>query len=178
MRFVVVVVVVVVVVAVVCACVCGRGGVGVRGGMGWVLDGFWVHRTARPSVCRRHGFRSVSQICFGISISCAFSLGLWAEPCLFLFSAVSLSKWLHGSHIGFFGFRTLSFSLTFHILVQTSVGNYLCIWKESYRFSALLLSKWLPGSHIGFLCFRTINPAWLWTSNPKFRSTLALCMSS
>ena len=29
---------------------------------------YWIHRV-RPSVCRRHGFRSISQVCFGISIS-------------------------------------------------------------------------------------------------------------
>ena len=27
-----------------------------------------VHPSVRPSVCRRHGFRSISQVCFGISI--------------------------------------------------------------------------------------------------------------
>ena len=29
---------------------------------------YWIH-LVRPSVCRRHGFRSISQVCFGISIS-------------------------------------------------------------------------------------------------------------
>ena len=28
-----------------------------------------VRLSIRPSVCRRHGFRSISQVCFGISIS-------------------------------------------------------------------------------------------------------------
>ena len=28
-----------------------------------------VRLSVRPSVCRRHGFRSISQVCFGISIS-------------------------------------------------------------------------------------------------------------
>ena len=30
---------------------------------------FSVRLSVRPSVCRRHGFRSISQVCFGISIS-------------------------------------------------------------------------------------------------------------
>ena len=37
---------------------------------------YWIHLvrlsvcpSVRPSVCRRHGFRSISQVCFGISIS-------------------------------------------------------------------------------------------------------------
>ena len=32
---------------------------------------YWIHLvrpSVRPSVCRRHGFRSISQVCFGISI--------------------------------------------------------------------------------------------------------------
>ena len=33
---------------------------------------YWIHLvrpSVRPSVCRRHGFRSIHQVCFGISIS-------------------------------------------------------------------------------------------------------------
>ena len=34
---------------------------------------YWIHlvrpSSVHPSVCRRHGFRSISQVCFGISIS-------------------------------------------------------------------------------------------------------------
>ena len=33
---------------------------------------YWIHLvrlSVCPSVCRRHGFRSISQVCFGISIS-------------------------------------------------------------------------------------------------------------
>ena len=33
---------------------------------------YWIHLvrpSVRPSVCRRHGFRSISQICFGVSIA-------------------------------------------------------------------------------------------------------------
>ena len=35
-----------------------------------LLNGSWDQiLRRRPSVCRRHGFRSISQVCFGISIS-------------------------------------------------------------------------------------------------------------
>ena len=42
-----------------------------RGGGGGILDSPCpsVRLSVRPSVCRRHGFRSISQVCFGISIS-------------------------------------------------------------------------------------------------------------
>ena len=39
-----------------------------RGYTGFTLS---VCPSVRPSVCRRHGFRSISQVCFGISISYA-----------------------------------------------------------------------------------------------------------
>ena len=52
----------------------------------------------------------------------------WHHLCLWeeanWFSAMSLSKWLPGGHIGFFGFRTL-----------TSV----CLWISSPNFSSTLL---------------------------------------
>ena len=42
----------------------------VGGGVYWIhLVRLSVCPSVRPSVCRRHGFRSISQVCFGISIS-------------------------------------------------------------------------------------------------------------
>ena len=42
----------------------------VGGGVYWIhLVRLSVCPPVRPSVCRRHGFRSISQVCFGISIS-------------------------------------------------------------------------------------------------------------
>ena len=52
---------------------------------------------------RRHGFQSISQVCFGISVSNFMCMLL-----VYWFSAMSLSKWLPGSHIGFLGFQTLT----------------------------------------------------------------------
>ena len=42
-----------------------------RSWRGGILDSPYpsVCPSVRPSVCRRHGFRSISQVCFGISIS-------------------------------------------------------------------------------------------------------------
>ena len=39
------------------------------GGGGYTGFTLSVCPSVRPSVCRRHGFRSISQVCFGISIS-------------------------------------------------------------------------------------------------------------
>ena len=42
----------------------------VGGGVYWIhLVRLSVCPSVRPSVCRRHGFQSISQVCFGISIS-------------------------------------------------------------------------------------------------------------
>ena len=42
----------------------------VGGGVYWIhLVHPSVRLALRPSVCRRHGFQSISQVCFGISIS-------------------------------------------------------------------------------------------------------------
>ena len=43
-----------------------EGGGGGGGGVYWI---HLVRPSVRPSVCRRHGFRSISQVSFGISIS-------------------------------------------------------------------------------------------------------------
>ena len=44
----------------------GGGGGGGGGGVYWI---HLVRPSVRPSVCRRHGFGSISQVCFRISIS-------------------------------------------------------------------------------------------------------------
>ena len=63
-----------------------------------------------PSVCRWHGFQSMIKS----QISYAFLLWLWAE--VYLYSVMSLLKWLPGSHIEFLGFQT-------HTLVWLWISN-------------------------------------------------------
>ena len=54
-------------------------------------------------------------------------LYIWAEA--YWFSATSLSKWLPGSHIGFFGFRT-NFSMALNINSKLQWQNtYLYRWE-------------------------------------------------
>ena len=49
-----------------------------------------VRPSVCPSVCRRHGFRSVTQVCFGISISNFISMFFVAmDRSLFIFSDVT-----------------------------------------------------------------------------------------
>ena len=61
--------------------------------------------SVRPSVCRRHGFRSISQVCFGISISNFIYMLMFIS--LLIFSDVT-SKMAAWRPYWIFGFRTLT----------------------------------------------------------------------
>ena len=112
-----------------------------------------------PSVCPSvhppvDGFKCLTQVCFGISISnfmCMYYVAMGNT--LLIFNDV-----------------------TFKMAVQTSVVNYSCKWKEANSFSAMSLSKCPPGSHIEFYSFWILTSTWLWKSNPNFRSTLPVCI--
>ena len=52
--------------------------------------------SVRPSVCRRHGFRSISQVCFGISISnfiCMLMVAIGRSLLIFSDVAFKMAAW-------------------------------------------------------------------------------------
>ena len=56
-------------------------------------------------LCRWHGFRSISQVCFWISTpNISGKILIYMGKSLYWFSVTSFSKWLPGGHIRFFGF--------------------------------------------------------------------------
>ena len=65
-----------------------------------------------------------------------------------------ISKWPPGSHIGIFGFRTLTLVWIWISTANLSGTILIYIWVGAYWFSVTSLSKWPPGGHIGFFCFR------------------------
>ena len=68
------------------------------------------------------------------------------------FSAMSLSKWPPGGHIGFFGFRTLTL---LRLWISTSnLAQYLCIWVGAYWFSNVIFK--MAACHIRFFGFWTL----------------------
>ena len=73
------------------------------------LEGvYWIYVVRRPSVCRRHGFRCVSQGFFGTSIwnfMCILIVGI--DRSLLILSD-AIFKWPHGGLIGSFGIRNLT----------------------------------------------------------------------
>ena len=64
---------------------------------------YWIHLvrpsvcpSVRPSVCRRHGFRSISQVCFGISISnfiCMLMVAIGRSLVIFSDVACKMAAW-------------------------------------------------------------------------------------
>ena len=62
------------------------GGGGGGGGSYWIhLVRLSVFLSVCPSVCRRHGFQGITQICFGISI---YAYCLWPWAGAYRFSAM------------------------------------------------------------------------------------------
>ena len=93
-----------------------------RGG-GGVLPS--VRPSVRTSVCRRHGFRSISHVSFGISISnfiCMLMVAIGRS--LLIFSDVLLQNGRLAAILDFFGFRTLTL---------------LWLWISTLNFSGTIL---------------------------------------
>ena len=120
-------------------------------------------------LCRWHGFRSLSQVCCGISISnfiCMLMVVI--GRCLLIFSDVTfkMAAWWP---YWIFWFPDSNFSLTLNINSKLKWHN---TYVGAYWFSAMLISKWPPGGHIGFVCFRALTLVWLWISTPNLSGTI------
>ena len=116
----------------------------------------WLVRlSVRPSVCRRHGFRSISQVCFGISISnfiCMLMVAIGRSLLIFSNVTFKMAAW-RPYWIFWFPDSNFTLALNINFEYQTSAAQYLCIWVVAYWFSATSFSKWPPGGHIRFLRF-------------------------
>ena len=69
----------------------------------------------RPSVCRRHGFRSISQVCFGISISnfiCMLMVAIGSSLLIFSNVTFKMAAW---QPYWIFWFPNSNFTLAFNI---------------------------------------------------------------
>ena len=141
------------------------------------MDAWWPYwfYFSVSGLCRRHGFWSLSQFCFGVSISNLICILMVVIGRSLLLLSDIISKWRPGGHFGIFGFQTLTSFGCEHQL-QTSVAQYLCIWVGAFWFSATLISKWPPGRHIGFFGFRTLTLVWLYISTPNFSGAVLMYM--
>ena len=71
--------------------------------------------SVRPSVCRRHGFRSISQVCFGISISnfiCMLMVAIGRSLLIFSDVTFKMAAW---RPYWIFWFPDSNFTLALHI---------------------------------------------------------------
>ena len=115
-----------------------------------------IRPSVRPSVCRRHGFWSISQVCFGISISnfiCMLMVAIGRRLLIFIDVTFKMAAWRPYWN---FWFPDSNFTLALNINFKLQQHNTLCIWVGDYWFSAMSFSKWPPGGHIRFFGFWTL----------------------
>ena len=131
----------------------------------------------RTSVCRRHGFRSISQVSLGISISnfiCMLMVAIGRSLLIFSDVIFKMAAW---RPYWIFWFLDSDFTLALNINFKLQRHNtYIYIWVRACWFSATLFSKWPPGGHIGFFGFQTLTLVWLWISTPNLSSTILMHM--
>ena len=83
--------------------------------------------SVRPSVCRRHGFRSISQVCFGISISnfiCMLMVAIGRSLLIFSDVAFKMAAWRPYWN---FWFPDSNFTLALNI-------NFKLQWHNTYVY--------------------------------------------
>ena len=107
-----------------------------------------VRPSVRLSVCRRHGFRSISQVCFGISISnliCMLMMAIGRS--LLIFSNVNFKIAARRPYwVFFFGLQTLTF-LWLWISTSSFSGTILMYMGRSLLiFSSVIykMAAWWP----------------------------------
>ena len=102
---------------------------------------YWIHLvrpsvcpSVRPSVCRRHGFRSISQVCFGISISnfiCMFMVAIGGSLLIFSNVGFKMAAW---RPYWIFWFPDSNFTLALNINFQLQEHNTHVYWEEPIDF--------------------------------------------
>ena len=95
---------------------------------------YWIHLVrlpvcpfVRPSVCRRHGFRSISQVCFGISISnfiCMLMVAIGRSLLIFSDVTFKMAAW---RPYWIFWFPDSNFTLALNI-------NFKLQWHNTYVY--------------------------------------------
>ena len=86
-----------------------------------------VRLSVRPSVCRRHGFRSISQVCFGISISnfiCILMVAIGRSLLIFSDVTFKMAAW---RPYWIFWFPDSNLTLTLNI-------NFKLQWHNTYVY--------------------------------------------
>ena len=125
---------------------------------------------------RWQGFRDVSQVCFGISISnfiCMLMVVIGKRLLIFSEFTFKMAAWWP---YWIFWFPDSNFSLALNISTPNLSGTILMYMCRSLLILATLISKWPPGSHIGIFGFRTLTLVWLWISTANLSGTILIYM--
>ena len=137
---------------------------------------YWIHLVRLyvcPSVCRRHGFRSVTQVCFGISIPnfiCMLFVGMGRSLLIFSDVTFKMAAWWT---YWIFRFPDCNFSLPMNIKSKLhwhitcvygkrSIDFQLCHFQNGhlvaiFDFSASGLYSWRGFWSITLDCFGISN---------------------
>ena len=103
----------------------------VGGGVYWIhLVRLSVRLSVRPSVCRRHGFRSISQVCYGISISnfiCMLMVAIGRNLLIFSDVTYKMAAW---RPYWIFWFPDFNFTLALNINFKLQRHN---IYVDGYE---------------------------------------------
>ena len=127
-------------------------------------------------LCRWHGFRSVSRVCFGISMPnfiCMLMVIIGRSLLIFSKTATSLSKWPPGGHIGFFGFQTLTLVWLWISTPNLSGTILVCMCRSLLIFSNVNF-KMAARQPYWIFWFRTLTLVWLRISTPNFSGTILI----
>ena len=115
----------------------------VGGGVYWI---HFVRPSVRPSVCRWHGFRSISQVSFGISISNFISMLMVAlGRSLLIFSDVTF-KMAAWRPYWIFWFPDSNFTLALNININFSGTIHMYMGGSLLIFSNVIfkMAAWRP----------------------------------
>ena len=131
-------------------------------------------------LCRWHGFLSISQVCFGISISnfiCMLVLVICNSLLIFSEVTFKMAAWWP---YWIFWFPDSNFSLALNINSKLQWQILIYMGKSLYWFSVTSFSKWLPGGHIRFFSFwmawfQQRNSNLLWNFSFKFHVHVPCC---
>ena len=106
---------------------------------------YWIHYVCL-SVCRWHGFRIISRVCFWIQVSNFMCMFLVAMGRNLLISATSLSKWQRGGHIVFFVFWALTLVWLCILTPNISSTLLVCMGRSLLIFSndIFKMATWRP----------------------------------
>ena len=113
-------------------------------------------RDVRPSVCRRHGFRSISQVCFGISISnfiCKLMVAIGRSLLIFSDVTFKMAAW---RPYWIFWFPDSNFTLALNLISTSNFSGTILMYmgRSLLIFSNVIFQAAILYFSVSGLCRR------------------------